>query len=102
MEQVAVIRRLCGEELEVLRGRTDDTDVTVLLAFLDRETATEYLSLSDELHGEGWGVAEVDLLALGAICCVYGVGYIALPTEPGLAGAVIGEALDMLDVLAAR
>jgi hypothetical protein len=47
-------------------------------------------------------VAEVDLLALGAICCVYGVGYIALPTEPGLAGAVIGSALDMLDVLAAR
>jgi hypothetical protein len=36
VEQVAVIRRLCGEELEVLRGRTDDTDVTALLAFLYR------------------------------------------------------------------
>jgi hypothetical protein len=53
MQKVAVIWRLCGEELEVLRGRTDDTDVTALLAFFDGETATEYLSLSEELHEEG-------------------------------------------------
>jgi hypothetical protein len=54
MQKVAVLRRLCGEELDVLRGRTDDTDVTALLAFFNGETATEYLDLSEELHGEGY------------------------------------------------
>jgi hypothetical protein len=67
-----------------------------------REIATEYLTFSEGLEGEGWGVVEVDLLDLGVICCAFGVGYIALPTEFGLGGAAVGAALDMLDILAAR
>jgi hypothetical protein len=45
----------------MLRARTDDTDLVALLAFYSREIATEYLTFSEELQGEGWDVVEVDL-----------------------------------------
>lgn len=100
--KVALIGRLWEGEVDMLRARTDDTDLVALLAFYSREIATEYLTFSEELQGEGWDVVEVDLLDLAAICATFGVGYIALPTEFGLGGAAVGSALDMLNVLAFR
>jgi hypothetical protein len=59
--KVALIGRLWEGEVDMLRARTDDTDLVALLAFYSREIATEYLTFSEELQGEGWDVVEVDL-----------------------------------------
>jgi hypothetical protein len=84
--KVALIGRLWEGEVEMLSARTDDTDLVALLAFYSREIATEYLTFSEELQGEGWDVVEVDLRISPRSVPPSVSGTLPSPPNLGLAG----------------
>jgi hypothetical protein len=105
VEKVAIARRVDDGYVELLRchieGYGGPDGVVALLVFADIVIAKDYLDLFEGLDSlEGWKVVEVGMGELVAICAAFGIGYVALPTDPGLGQAGVGPVLEVADALA--
>jgi hypothetical protein len=103
VESVTIIAGLVEGEARVLRAHVDHEDygnVEALLIFEDSEEANAYLQDSEEVDAEdGWVPIPTEVDQLPVLCAVSGIGYLAVPTSPGLGLAGVGPVLDVVDRL---
>jgi hypothetical protein len=108
--KVTILRRVIRldaheVEIELLRFRVpygeDDEDVVALGLFHNTALAERYLDETEGLAlADGWRAATMDLGDLVAVCAAFGIGYVAIPTGPGLADAYVGPVLEVAENLA--
>jgi hypothetical protein len=92
-------------EIELLRFRIpygeNDEDVVALGLFHNAVVAERYLDETEGLAlADGWRAATMDLGDLVAVCAAFGIGYVAIPTGPGLADSYVGPVLVVAEKLA--
>jgi hypothetical protein len=103
---VSIIRRAAHEdEIDLLRFRVpygdEDDDVVALGLFHNTAVAERYLDETEGLAlADGWRAVEMGLGDLIAVCAAFGIGYVAIPTGPGMADSYVGPVLEVAKNLA--
>ena len=106
MEKVAIVRRADdGGYVELLRLRVEakpgEDAVEALAVFANIILAVDYADFTPGIGAaRGWLPVEVGPADLVSICAALVIGYVALPTGPGLGEPGVAPVLEFADSLA--